>query len=132
MASNPGDDKQPQQPPLDPNQKALNVWAKPVDEAANPNRQPTISEAVSTIKAEDFTSIANTPCSRNGFLTGIASGFGIGGLRFILTGSSLLAGQVDIAAISTPVNSQLTGGNSHDNRQCQKVFELGGRILCAR
>lgn len=92
MASNPRDDKQAQ-PPLDPNQKALNVWAKPVDQhdgaATNPNRQPTITEAVSTIKPEDFKSVANTPCARNGFLTGIASGFGVGGLRFILTGSSL-------------------------------------------
>lgn len=93
MASNPGPDKQPQQLPLDAaGQKTVNVWAKPVDEqdAANPNRHPSISEAVSTIKPEDFANIASTPCARNGFLTGIASGFGLGGLKFILSGSYYL------------------------------------------
>ena len=76
------------QPPLDPNQKTLNVWSKPIDEqdAANPHRHPTIADAVSTIKMDDFANVANTPCARNGLLTGIASGFGVGGLRFILSG----------------------------------------------
>jgi cytochrome c oxidase assembly protein subunit 20 len=74
---------------LDPNQKTLNVWSKPIDEqdAANPHRHPTIADAVSTIKMDDFANVANTPCARNGLLTGIASGFGVGGLRFILSGS---------------------------------------------
>jgi hypothetical protein len=92
MASNSGADKQAQPPPDAAGQKTVNVWAKPVDEqdATNPNRHPSISEAVSTIKPEDFANIASTPCARNGFLTGIASGFGLGGLKFILSGSYYL------------------------------------------
>lgn len=86
MASNTGGNG-PLPPPSNPNEKTLNVWSKPVDEAANPNRQPSVSEAVSMIKTDDFKNVANTPCARNGFLTGIASGFGVGGLRFILTGT---------------------------------------------
>lgn len=102
MASNPGADNQPQ-PPLDAaaGQKTVNVWAKPADEqdAANPNRHPSISEAVSSIKPEDFANIAGTPCARNGFLTGIASGFGLGGLKFILSGSYCLWGRKPISML---------------------------------
>lgn len=80
MASNP--------PPQEPKDKTLNVWSKPIDQNATTSAPPTISDAVSMIKPEDFTKIAETPCARNGFLMGIASGFGVGGLRFILTGLS--------------------------------------------
>jgi cytochrome c oxidase assembly protein subunit 20 len=35
--------------------------------------------------------LPNTPCSRNGLLTGIATGAGIGGLRFVLKGTPVSA-----------------------------------------
>ncbi|KAJ4255535.1 hypothetical protein NW762_009532 [Fusarium torreyae] len=93
MASNP-QDGQPQ-----PGEKTLHVWSKPIEQneaaaatgengATSTNNRPTISEAVSMIKKDDFTNVANTPCARQGFLTGIASGAGVGGLRFVLRGNA--------------------------------------------
>ncbi|KAF5678945.1 Cox20 FAM36A [Fusarium denticulatum] len=86
MASNPQEGQ-----PM-PGDKTLHVWSKPIeqneattvngDHGATPtNNRPTISEAVSMIKKDDFANVANTPCARQGFITGIASGAGIGGLR---------------------------------------------------
>ncbi|KAF5010688.1 hypothetical protein FDECE_3148 [Fusarium decemcellulare] len=96
MASNP-QDGQPR-----PGDKTLHVWSKPIEQSettangengvtTNTNSRPTISEAVSMIKKDDFANVANTPCARQGFLTGIASGAGIGGLRFVLRGSATSA-----------------------------------------
>ncbi|KAF5247898.1 hypothetical protein FANTH_6179 [Fusarium anthophilum] len=86
MASNPQDGQ-----PM-PGDKTLHVWSKPIEQneattvngehgATPTNTRPTISEAVSMIKKDDFANVANTPCARQGFITGIASGAGIGGLR---------------------------------------------------
>lgn len=137
MASNPGGNGAP--PPLDPNQKTLNVWSKPVGEqdAANPNRQPTIADAVSTIKAEDFKNVANTPCARNGLLTGIASGFGVGGLRFILSGTSssslamVWAASLEVFRPRHGLRQSLLVDvtDSGGNRQDRKVDQLGSWIL---
>ena len=91
MASNP-QEGQPQ-----PGDKTLHVWSKPIEQAGaaatdgqngatSTNTRPTISEAVSMIKKDDFANIANTPCARQGFITGIASGAGIGGLRSVIKG----------------------------------------------
>lgn len=90
MATNPGNDGGSPPggngPPIDPNQKTLSVWSKPVEGKDATNERPTITEAVGMIKSEDFSNIANTPCARTGFLNGIGAGFGMGGLRFILGG----------------------------------------------
>ncbi|KAL6400720.1 Cytochrome c oxidase protein 20, mitochondrial [Ilyonectria robusta] len=71
-----------------PGEKTLHVWSKPVENeaatengATKPNARPTITEAVGMIKKDDFANIANTPCARQGFVTGIASGAGLGGLK---------------------------------------------------
>ncbi|KAJ4170552.1 hypothetical protein NW754_006692 [Fusarium falciforme] len=95
MASN-QDDGQPK-----PGEKTLHVWSKPIEQneatasgetgATSTNSRPTISEAVSMIKKDDFANVANTPCARQGFITGIASGAGIGGLRFVLRGNATSA-----------------------------------------
>ena len=78
-----------------PNQKTLHVWSKPIEQPDEPqgpagdknnNIRPTISEAVGMIKTEDFANVHKTPCARQGFLTGIAAGAGIGGLKFVLRG----------------------------------------------
>lgn len=80
-----------------PNEKVLHVWSKPIAEgdqvpesAKNPDGTPTsqtaFSAAVSMIKKEDFTNIANTPCARQGLLTGIGAGAGLGGLKFVIQG----------------------------------------------
>ncbi|KAF5640703.1 Cox20 FAM36A [Fusarium tjaetaba] len=92
MASNPQEGQ-----PM-PGDKTLHVWSKPIEQneattvngehgATPTNNRPTISEAVSMIKKDDFANVANTPCARQGFITGIASGAGIGGLRFVLKGN---------------------------------------------
>lgn len=47
-------------------------------------RQPTISDAWASVKAGDFLSVHQAPCSRDGFLTGIGSGAAVGALRFVL------------------------------------------------
>lgn len=76
-------------------QREAVMWSKPMEEqdqqrqtteGTNSKEGPTISEAVSMIKTEDFANIANTPCSRNGLLTGIGAGAGLGGLRFVVRG----------------------------------------------
>lgn len=83
----------------DPNQKTLHVWSKPVEQSddsqaqgadKNPNTRPTITDAVGMIKTEDFANVHNTPCARQGFLTGIAAGAGVGGLRFVLKGKNCI------------------------------------------
>jgi cytochrome c oxidase assembly protein subunit 20 len=84
-----------------PNEKVLHVWSKPIEEGdhvpgnqgldknpdGTPNSQSAFSEAVSMIKKEDFTNIANTPCARQGLLTGIGAGAGFGGLKFVIQGT---------------------------------------------
>lgn len=43
-----------------------------------------MADAWRSIKADDFLSVHQAPCSRQGFLTGIGSGGAIGFLRFVL------------------------------------------------
>lgn len=86
----------PTEPTPGPDQKTLHVWSKPIEQkdgqgqdgagTPSPQGRPTLTDAVATIKTEDFASVASTPCARNGFLTGIASGAGVGGLKFVLGG----------------------------------------------
>lgn len=47
------------------------------------NKRPTISEAAQTIKRDDWTKIHMIPCAREGFMTGIAAGFLVGGGRYV-------------------------------------------------
>ncbi|KAG5980891.1 hypothetical protein E4U55_003532 [Claviceps digitariae] len=73
--------------------KTLHVWSTDGAQstATNLNARPTISEAVGMIKSEDFTNVHKKPCTRQGFMTGIAAGAGIGGLNFILRGNAVKA-----------------------------------------
>lgn len=51
--------------------------------------QPTSAgylDAVKSIRLADFTEVHKKPCTREGFLTGIGAGFGVGGVRAILGG----------------------------------------------
>ncbi|KJZ77608.1 hypothetical protein HIM_02785 [Hirsutella minnesotensis 3608] len=91
--------------PRNRGQKTLHVWSEPIkakDEAQGdaPSPQeladakdtrPTLSNALSTIKKEDFLNVAATPCARQGFLVGIGSGAGLGGLKFVLQGNATKA-----------------------------------------
>jgi hypothetical protein len=90
MASDSGNGNGNGLPPPGPNQKTLNVWSKPIDETkSGDDERPTISNAVAMIKPDDFKNVASTPCARNALLTGIAGGFGLGGVRFVFSGSQL-------------------------------------------
>lgn len=54
-------------------------------------QQPTnagIVEGLKSIRLEDFKEVHKKPCTREGFLTGIGIGFGVGGIRAILGGMS--------------------------------------------
>ncbi|RCI12380.1 hypothetical protein L249_0045 [Ophiocordyceps polyrhachis-furcata BCC 54312] len=74
-----------------PNQTTLQSWPKPQPgiEPDSPLevRSPTLSDAFATITKEDFLHVAKKPCAREGLLTGIAAGAGIGGLKFLLQGN---------------------------------------------
>ncbi|KAL8942460.1 MAG: hypothetical protein Q9216_001660 [Gyalolechia sp. 2 TL-2023] len=45
-----------------------------------------LTDALKSIKMDDFKEVHKKPCTREGFLTGIGAGFGIGGIRAILGG----------------------------------------------
>ncbi|KAL2151113.1 hypothetical protein VTH82DRAFT_6211 [Thermothelomyces myriococcoides] len=47
-------------------------------------RQPTLAEAVQTIKPSDFLTFHQAPCARTGLLTGIGAGGAVGALRWIM------------------------------------------------
>jgi len=47
---------------------------------------PTLSEAVKTVRLEDFQQVHMYPCVRESLLNGIGGGFGIGGLRYLFGG----------------------------------------------
>ncbi|TQV96903.1 hypothetical protein IF1G_04143 [Cordyceps javanica] len=68
------------------------AWSTPLqpgdipDDKASSKTRPTIADAVASIKTEDFANIASTPCSRNGFMTGIVTGAAAGGLKLVVRG----------------------------------------------
>ena len=50
---------------------------------ANPQQRVTIGDAVSNIKPADFLKVHQSPCSQQGFLTGIGTGATVGILRWV-------------------------------------------------
>ncbi|KAL2020315.1 hypothetical protein VTK56DRAFT_8543 [Thermocarpiscus australiensis] len=74
---------QPQAPQLPPQQQQQPE--QPPQQRPNqpPARQPTITEAVQTIKPSDFLTFHQAPCARTGLLTGIGAGAAMGALRWI-------------------------------------------------
>lgn len=50
----------------------------------------TLGTAFDSIKWEEFKGIHKKPCVRDSFLTGIGSGAGIGGLRFLFGGMCII------------------------------------------
>ncbi|OAR00757.1 hypothetical protein LLEC1_05734 [Akanthomyces lecanii] len=70
------------------------AWSTPLAPADNPvdtgssKPRPTITNAVASIKTEDFANVANAPCARNGFMTGIVTGAAAGGLKLVVRGAA--------------------------------------------
>lgn len=60
--------------------------SRPLPEGFDPNQRATIGQAVSTIKPEDFLRVHETPCARQGILSFIMGGAGVGGLKYVLGG----------------------------------------------
>ncbi|KAJ4163725.1 hypothetical protein LMH87_005433 [Akanthomyces muscarius] len=66
------------------------AWSTPLSPADNPDdkssskQRPTITNVVASIKTEDFANVANAPCARNGFMTGIVTGAAAGGLKLVV------------------------------------------------
>ncbi|KAH8199719.1 hypothetical protein TruAng_006127 [Truncatella angustata] len=58
------------------------VSRAPADDQ-QPNRRPTISDGIKTIKSDDFSKVTQIPCAREGFMTGIGSGFVLGMVRYL-------------------------------------------------
>lgn len=50
--------------------------------------QASVTEAVKTIKPEDFLNVTQRPCARNGFISGIITGGLVGGIRFVMNSQS--------------------------------------------
>ncbi|CCC12928.1 hypothetical protein SMACR_06070 [Sordaria macrospora] len=77
-------------PPTGQQPPAQSITNNAVPESQQPKKQHTnstyipISTALSSIKPEDFLSVHETPCARQGFMTGIGSGASIGVLRWIM------------------------------------------------
>ncbi|KAK1986515.1 hypothetical protein LZ30DRAFT_581907 [Colletotrichum cereale] len=59
----------------------------PPQEGKPQNGYPSISEAIKTIKWSDFLAVFQTPCARDGFITGIVAGAVVGGLKMVMRGS---------------------------------------------
>lgn len=64
----------------------LSLKSRPIPEGVDPNTRATLSEAIKTVKPEDVLTLHQTPCAREGLLTGFGSGFAAGFLRYIVGG----------------------------------------------
>jgi len=86
----------PQVPPSPPSQPTSSATGQPAPlppstnsatpTAAPPSqtRPPSLTDVVQTIKPSDFLKVHQSPCSQQGFLTGIGSGATIGLLRWVM------------------------------------------------
>ena len=63
-------------------EREKNLLESPVN-----NPDVTWTGALRNITPGDFTKVHQNPCNKQGFLVGIGSGFGVGGLRWILGAS---------------------------------------------
>ncbi|KAL0468332.1 cytochrome oxidase biogenesis protein, Cox20 subunit [Neurospora intermedia] len=70
-------------PQVVPGQQQPQQQQKPKPTTHSSNRI-SLSEVASTISPSDFLSVHETPCARQGFMTGIGAGAGIGVLRWIM------------------------------------------------
>jgi len=54
--------------------------------AGGQTKEIGFGDALEAIKLEEFTEIHKKPCVRDALMTGIGSGFGVGGVRFLAGG----------------------------------------------
>ncbi|MCJ1354990.1 MAG: hypothetical protein MMC33_004980 [Icmadophila ericetorum] len=150
------DSREPTQPPQSPFPTTstsskpsitlpLNANALPLSASQNtaghhgPPSQPTFLEAISILHPSDLTTLHEKPCVRDALLFGIASGFGVGGLRGIIGSgrisgggsgggnvAGLVAAKVGWAALSWAVGTFCVGSmGMHVFCQRRRELELG-------
>lgn len=80
-------------PPSAPNANSL-PGADANTAGGRPPQYATLTDAFKTIRLEHFKEVHKKPCARESFLTAIGAGFGVGGARFVLGGTSTPAGKI--------------------------------------
>ncbi|KAL2163260.1 hypothetical protein VTH06DRAFT_5316 [Thermothelomyces fergusii] len=74
----------PTPPPPIPPPNPQRLQPSPGDGQPGRGRQPTLVEAMQTIKPSDFLTFHQAPCARTGLLTGIGAGAAVGAVRWIM------------------------------------------------
>lgn len=104
-------------PVAPPNENALPAGAG-LNTAGGRAREASFFDALRSIQLSDFQEVHNKPCVRDGLLTGIGGGFGVGGVRAILGGTF----------------TSLHPARYHANRYslCLENVQLGGWVIRIR
>jgi cytochrome c oxidase assembly protein subunit 20 len=71
-------------PSLPPSSAAITGQKPSIPPNARQKEEASISNAWNSIKPSDFLSVHQTPCARQGFLTGIGGGAAVGVLRYVM------------------------------------------------
>ncbi|KAK3900572.1 hypothetical protein C8A05DRAFT_17136 [Staphylotrichum tortipilum] len=74
----------PSTPPTQPSTPLPSVPQQQQPLHSNNPPQPTLTDAVQTIKPTDFLTFHQAPCARTGLLTGLGAGGAIGAVRWIM------------------------------------------------
>ena len=77
------------QVPYDPSKNANMMPGGTANTAGGKTPEANISNAFSSIKADEFKELHKRPCVRDAFMTGIGAGVGIGGVRALFGGMSM-------------------------------------------
>jgi cytochrome c oxidase assembly protein subunit 20 len=86
--------------------------------------RPTMTEGFKSIKQDDWLKVHHMPCARQGFLTGIGSGFVVGFIRYLTGGKSHKSPFEEEVAGCSPLTTNCGSASA-------KSCELGRRKFCA-
>lgn len=92
--------------------------------AGSRKEAPSLTQAIKTVRIEDFKQVYMYPCARESLLMGIGGGFGMGGIRALLGGMLFLRTSAakdfsrDQLHVRSCSRSRLTS-NSGDTESCQ-------------
>lgn len=83
-----------------------------------------LTDAIKTVRIEDFKQVHMYPCVRESLLTGIAGGFGMGGIRALWGGTSICSRLVSSEFMLIPKSTntescELGSGNLRFRLLCQ-------------
>ncbi|RKF80309.1 Cytochrome c oxidase assembly protein cox20, mitochondrial [Golovinomyces cichoracearum] len=88
---------------------------------------PSLFEAIRTVRLQDFQQVHMYPCAKDGLLVGIASAFGIGGIRAVFgapipKAANWAVGSFAVAAIASYELCQAK--RSYEKSQIKKIVEV--------